>query len=247
MQCCNENVDLTSIDSITSLLDLPTADCSSSGNKKNKPSDEVISNLNDIINLSQNTLDTLMDTKTYRAMKLCNVEFMVQNTYDGAIVMCDKITDYINKFYKKIWIGKNCTNNKNAYERQKFAPNVTEAPLEEIDGLISQVLKSVEKLYKKHIDLKTENEDEKLLKCQIVQPLSSDLEDCNLSSINKQLKTILKSSIGDNVLRSCCPLFEQYALLVQFFITQQTMVYRVLSKMNYLLSTLFTDLASNVS
>lgn len=248
IQGCNENIDSTSNDSMTSLLNLSTRDCSSK-TKENKRSEDLTSLLDNTINLTQKTLDSIIDEKTDRAMKLCDVNFIVREKYDASIVMCDEVSDYIKKFYKKIWINKNNTINKYDFERQRFVCDTNESPLEEVDSLINQVLKSVEKLYKKHFedtDNETEN-DEKLLKYLIIQPLSSDLESCDLSSIYDQLKNVLKLSMNDELLKSCLPIFDQYALLVQYFITQQTMIYRVLSKMNYLLSTLFTDLVSNVS
>lgn len=248
IQGCNENIDSTSIDSVTSLLNLSTCDCSSK-TKENKLSEELSSILDNTINLTKKTLDSIVDEKTDRAMKLCDVNFIVCEKYDASIVMCDEVSDYINKFYKKVWINKYNTINKHDFERQLFVSDTNESPLEEVDSLMNQVLKSVEKLYKKHAenaDNESEN-DEKLLKYLIIQPLSSDLESCDLSSIYNQLKNVLKLSVNDELLKSCLPIFDQYALLVQYFITQQTMIYRALSKMNYLLSTLFTDLVSNVS
>lgn len=213
-----------------------------------KFSNDVITNLNGIIDLAQNTLDIVIEKKTHNAMKLCNVEFMIKDTYDKSIQICNTINKYITQFYNKIWIGKNNTINKNDFrlEPEQFVSNANKPPMEKIVCLTNKIFKSIENLYKKHIDNKNEN-DNKLLKSQIIKPLSLDLENCNLSAINELLKNVLESSIGNSELRCCFPLFEQYALIVQFFITQQTMAYRVLSKMNYLLSKLFTDLASNVS
>lgn len=191
----------------------------------------------------------MIDKNSTHAMKLCNVNFLLRSNYTKSIHMSNHFKEYISKFYNKIWVlnNNNTLNNKHQFKPQPFVPNVNEPKLEEINNLINQVLKSVEKLYKKHSDLENDNESDKLLKCLIIQPLSSDLEDCDLANIIKQLENVLKSSIGNHVLRCCHPLLEQYALLVQYLITQQTMVYRALSKFNYLLSTLFTDLASNVS
>lgn len=232
------------MDSVTSLFSLLSNN--SSENKQNK-SEEITTDLNVIIDLTLKTLDSITDKKTYQATKLCGVSFTSKEKYDAAVTVCDQLTEYINKFYKNVWINKNNTINNHNFERQTFTTGFNEPPLEEINSLLNLLLKSVEKLYKKHSDIKTNNEDDKLLKNLIIHPLSADLEDCNINSINKQLKYVLESSVGNNVLRTCRPLFEQYSLLVQFFITQQTMVYRVLSKINYLLSTLFTDLATNVS
>lgn len=245
IQGCNENIDSTSSDSVTSLLNLSTCDCSNK-TKENKPSEEITSVIDKTIILTQKTLNSIIDQKTDRAMKLCELNFIARDKYDASIVMCDNLSEYIKNLYKKVWINKSNTINKHDFKRHPFVSDTNESPLEEVDSLLNQVLKSVEKLYKKHTVNETECED-KLLKCLIIQPLSSDLENCDLSSINNQLKNVIKLSVNDNILGSCLPLFEQYALLVQYFITQQTMVYRVLSKMNYLLSTLFTDLASNVS
>jgi len=172
---------------------------------------------------------------------------MVREKYDELLIMCSQLTEYIEDFYKNIWINNNSTIKEHSFEHQPFVANNNKPALSEMNNLINQVLLSIEKLYKKQVELKMENEDDMLLKCQIVQSLSSDLEDFNLISINKHLKIVLKLSVGDNVLKSCLPLFEQYTMLLQYFIMQQTMVYRVLSKMNYVLSVLFTDLASNVS
>lgn len=248
IQNSNENIDSTSIDSITSLLNLSTCDCSSK-TKENKLSENLTSLLDDTINLTQTTLDSIIDKKADYAMKLCDVNFITREKYDASITVCEEVSDYINKFYKKAWINKNNTMYKHKIKRQLFVSDTNESPLEEIDNLINQVLKSVEKLYKKHAD-NTDHEtknDEKLLKHLIIQPLSSDLESCDLSSIYEQLKSVLKVSANDKLLKSCQPIFNQYALLVQYFVTKQTMIYRVLSKMNYLLATLFTDLVSNVS
>lgn len=245
IQGCNENIDSTSVDSLTSLLNSSTCHCSSK-TKEKKISEDLPTILDNTIDLTRTTLNSIIDEKTDRAMKLCDLNFIVREKYDASIIVCDEVSDYINKFYKKVWINKKNTINKQNFNRQPFESDTNESPLEDIDCLVNQVLKSVEKLYKKHADNETQN-DEKLLKYLIIQPLSSDLESCDLSSINNQLKNIIKLSINDNLLKSCLPLFDQYALLVQYFITQQTMVYRVLSKMNYLLSTLFTDLVSNVS
>jgi len=209
--------------------------------------DEIISDLNEMINLSQSKLNLIIDKKTHNAMKLCNLNFMLREKYDALLIMCSQLTEYIEDFYKNTWINNNSTIKEHHFEYQPFVANNNKPALNEMNNLINQVLLSVEKLYKKQIDLKSGNEDDMLLKCLIVQPLSSDLEDFNLISINKQFKNVLKLSVGDNLLKSCLPLFEQYTMLVQYFITQQTMAYRVLSKMNYVLSVLFTDLALNVS
>lgn len=232
------------MNSVTSLFSLLSSD---SSENKQKKSEEIITDLNEIINLTQKTLDSITDKKTYHAMKLCDVSFISKEKYDAAVVVCDQLKEYINKFYKNIWINENNTINQHNFERKTFETGFNEPPLDKINSLLNLLLKSVEKLYKKHTDTTTIDDDDKLLKYLIIHPLSADLEDCNINSINKQLKFVLESSVGNNVLRTCRPLFDQYSLLLQFFITQQTMVYRVLSKMNYLLSTLFTDLATNVS
>lgn len=243
IQCCNKNIDSTSNDSITHILNL-----SSCGrNNENKNFDEIISDLNDMINIAQTTLNSIIDKKTYNAMKLCNLNFMIREKYDALLIVCDKLTEYINDFYKNTWINNNSTINEHNFEHRPFVSNNNEPPLDEMNNLINRVLISVEKLYKKHTDLKVENEDDILLKYLIIKPLSLDLEDFDIISINKQYKNVLKLSVGNDILKSCLPLFEQYAMLAQYFITQQTMVYRVLSKMNYVLSVLFTDLASNVN
>lgn len=241
IQCYNKNIDSTSNDSVTSLLNL-------SYGHKNKSFDEIISDLNEMIILSQSKLNLIIDSKTHNAMKLCNLNFLVREKYDALLDMCNQLTEYIEDFYKNIWINNNSTIEEHHFEHQPFVSNNNKPPLNEMNNLINQVLLSIEKLYKKQIDQEMKNkDDDMLLKCLIVQPLSSDLEDFNLISINKHLKNVLKLSVGDNVLKSCLPLFEQYTMLLQYFITQQTMVYRVLSKMNYVLSVLFTDLALNVS
>lgn len=241
LQCGSENIDSTSNDSMTLLLGVSPRDP-----EKEQPSEEIYTNVDDIIKLTHNTLDSIIDEKTYNAMKLCDLNFIVYDKYDASILVCEQLTQYINRFYKTAWINNINTIENHQIKRLPFVSDANGSPLEEINSLINQILIAVEKLYKKHSDIKKENEDEKLLKCLIIQPLSSDLEDCDIISINKQLKNVLKSSIGSYVFRTCRPIFEQYILLVQYFITQQTTVYRVLSKMNYLLSTLFTDLASNV-
>lgn len=179
-------------------------------------------------------------------MKLCNVNFIIREKYDATVIVCEQLTEYITSFYKNVWINESNTINKYKFEFQPFISDVNEPSLIEINSLVNQMLKSIEKLHKKYSELNAENDDEKKLK-NLIQPLSLDLYDCNLTSINKQLKKVLRSSIGNSILRSCHPIFKQYILLVQYFITQQTMVYRVLSKMNYLLASLFTDLALNVS
>lgn len=240
IQCCSNNIDYTSNDSVTFILNL------SSCNDKNEHFDKIITSLSDMINLAQSRLNSIIDKKLHNAMKLCNMNFMVRETYDALLILCDELTQYINDFYKNTWIYNNSTINEHYFEPQPFVSNNNELQLDEINNLINQILISIEKLHKKHIDIETENNDDILLKCQIVEPLSCDLENFNLISINKQFKNILKLSVGNNVLKSCLPLFEQYGMIVQYFITQQTMAYRVVSKMNYLLSVLFTDLASNV-
>jgi len=241
LQCGDKNIDSISTDSMTSLLGISPRD-----SEKEQPSEEITTNVDDIIKLTHNTLDSIIDEKTYSAMKLCDINFIVYEKYDASILICEQIMQYISKFYKTVWINDIHSIENHQIERQPFVSDANETPLNEINSLINQILLVVEKLYKKHTDTKKDTEDEKLLKSLIIQPLFSDLEDCDIISINKQLKNVLKSSIGSNVLKSCRPLFEQYTLLVQYFITQQTTVYRVLSKMNYLLATLFTDLASNV-
>ncbi|KAE9533494.1 hypothetical protein AGLY_009132 [Aphis glycines] len=240
LQCGDKNIDSISTDSMTSLLGISPRD-----SEKEQPSEEITTNVDDIIKLTHNTLDSIIDEKTYSAMKLCDINFIVYEKYDASILICEQIMQYISKFYKTVWINDIHSIENHQIERQPFVSDANETPLNEINSLINQILLVVEKLYKKHTDTKKDTEDEKLLKSLIIQPLFSDLEDCDIISINKQLKNVLKSSIGSNVLKSCRPLFEQYTLLVQYFITQQTTVYRVLSKMNYLLATLFTDLASN--
>lgn len=245
LESCDENLESTSIDSIISLLN--NVSCDSLNKNINIPAGDIATKLNGVIEAAQNVLNSIRDKKTYHAMKLSNVNFIVREKYEAAVLMCCKLTEYINSFYKNEWINESNTVHKHNFEHQPFVSNSNEPPLEEINTLVNQVLKSVEKLYKKHNDVKVENDDEKLLKSSIVLPLTSDLENCDLISINMQLKNVLQLSNGDNVLKSCRPLLEQYALLVQYFITQQTMVYRVLAKMNYLLSTLFTDLTTNVS
>lgn len=243
IQCNKENIDPTLIDSIEILLD-----SSSIKNKdQNKSLDGILSNLNEVIDSAQSTLDCYINKKEYYAMKLCDVHFIDSTNYESINKLCTTLTECINKIYENVWINKSNTINEHQFDSQPFISNNNEPLLEEINILVNQVLKSVEKLYKKHTDIKTENEDDKLLKYLIIQPLSSDLEDFNLIAINKQFKNVLKSSTGDDVLKSCLPLFEQYILLVQYFITQQTMAYRVLTKMNYLLSTIFTDIVANVS
>lgn len=246
VQCCNENIDSKSTDSITTLFGIPAYNHPSK-KKSKKTSNEILIDIDETINLTQNALNSLMDNKTYRAMKLSNVNFTIKEKYNAAVDMCNQLTEYIIEFYKGIWINDYNTLIKHKFKRQVFVSENTEQPLEEINSLITQVLKSVEKLYKKQVDIKSENNDDKLLKNLIIQSLSSDLEDFNFTSIINQFENVLKLSIGDDLLKLCRPLFEQYILLAQYFITQQTMVYRVLVKMNYLLSTLFTDLASNVS
>jgi len=241
LQCGSEYIDSTSTDSMTSLLGISPRE-----SEKNQPSEEISTNVDDIIKLTHNTLDSIIDEKTYNAMKLCDINFISYEKYDASILICEQLMQYINRFYKTAWINDIHSIKDHQFERQPFVSDDNESSLEEINSLINQILLAVEKLYKKHSDVRDDKEDEKLLKSLITQPLSSDLEDCNIISINKQLKKVLKSSIGSKVLRTCRPIFEQYTLLVQYFITQQTTVYRVLSKMNYLLSTLFTDLASNV-
>lgn len=241
LQCGSEYIDSTSTDSMTSLLGISPRD-----SEREQPSEEISANVDDIINLTHNSLDSIIDEKTYNAMKLCDINFILYEKYDASILISEQLMQYINRFYKTAWINDNHSIKDHQIERQPFISDDNEPPLEEINSLINQVLLAVEKLYKKHSDIKEDKEDEKLLKSLITQPLSSDLDDCDIISINKQLKKVLKLSIGSRVLRACRPIFEQYTLLVQYFITQQTTVYRVLSKMNYLLSTLFTDLASNV-
>jgi len=226
---------------MTSLLGISPRD-----SEKEQPSEEITTNVDDIIKLTHNTLDSIIDEKTYSAMKLCDINFIVYEKYDASILICEQIMQYISKFYKTVWINDIHSIENHQIERQPFVSDANETPLNELNSLINQILLAVEKLYKKHTDTKKDTEDEKLLKSLIIQPLFSDLEDCDIISINKQLKNVLKSSVGSNVLKSCRPLLEQYTLLVQYFITQQTTIYRVLSKMNYLLATLFTDLASNV-
>lgn len=245
IQCCDTNINSTSNDSITSLLNLSLSDCTDENKEIN--SDEIINNIDEIINMTQKTLDTIINKKTYQAMKLCNINFIDYENYNAAVDVCDQLYEYIDNLYNNVWINKYNTIGKHQFDFQSYdISDNFEPPLEQINSLLNQVLKSVEKLYKKHSNIQTENEDIKLLKC-LVQPLSSDLNDCDLISINDEFKNVLKSAIGTDVLKSCIPVFEQYALLVQYYITQQTMVYRVLSKMNYLLSSLFTDLTSNVS
>lgn len=244
IKCNTESNVSTPIDSGKLLLNSSLCDFSID-DKDIKP-EEIITTLEDTINLTQNTLNSIVDKQTYHTMKLCNVNFVIREKYDATVVVCKQLTEYINNFYKNVWINKSNTINKYQFEFQPFISDVNEASLVEINSLVNQMLKSIEKLHKKYSELRTENDDDKLLK-YLIQPLSLDLNDCNLTSINKQFKNVLRSSIGNSILRSCHPIFEQYILLVQFFITQQTMVYRVLSKMNYLLSTLFTDLALNVS
>lgn len=246
VQCCNENIDSKSTDSITTLFNLPSCDYPSA-KKSKKTANEILIDIDNTINLTQNSLNSLMDKKTYRAMKLSNVNFMIKEKYNTAVDMCNQLTEYIIQFYKSIWINDYNTLNKHTFKRKVFVSENTEQPLEEINSFITQVLKSIEKLYKKQVDIKSKNKEDKLLKYLIIQSLSSDLEDFDLTSITNQFENVLKLSIGDDLLKLCRPLFEQYILLAQYFITQQTMVYRVLVKMNYLLSTLFTDLASNVS
>lgn len=241
LQCGSENIDSTSTDSMTSLLGISPRD-----SKKEQPSEEISTNVDDIIKLTHNTLDSIIHEKTYNAMKLCDLNFIAYEKYDASILVCEQLMQYISRFYKTAWINNIHSIEDHQIERQPFVSDTNEPPLEEINSLINQVLLAVEKLHKKHSGLKKDKEDEKLLKCLITQPLSSDLEDCDIISINKQLKKVLKLSIGSKVLKACRPIFEQYTLLVQYFIAQQTTVYRVLSKMNYLLSTLFTDLTSNV-
>lgn len=246
IESCSENIDSTSNDSVTTLLNI-SFPVGNSSYKDYKTSDEIIKSIDNIVSVAQKALNSIIDKKTFHAMKLCNISFIVSEKYNAALLLCDQLREYIDQLYKSIWISQSNTINKHNFERQSFISDTNEPPLEEINSLVNQVLISVEKLYKKHSDIQTENEDNKLLKYLIIQPLSEDLKDCDLVSINKQLKNVLKLGVGDNVLRSCLPLFEQYALLVQYFITLQTTIYRVLSKMNYLLSSLFTDLASNVS
>ncbi|XP_050541449.1 midasin [Daktulosphaira vitifoliae] len=215
-----------------------------------KITNDVISNLNDIINRSQNYLTLMTKEKSVNAMKLSKLHFITKNDYADAVSICELISQYINNFYREILMVEKQFPKIRA-EHELFTTDAsipsehTSTSLDAISQLINLVLKSVEKLYKKYNDTQLNNDDEKLLKCQIIQSLSVDLEICDLNLINKQLKNVLKLSVGDNILRSCQPLFEQYALLVQFFITQQTMSYRVLSKMSYTLSALFTDLATN--
>lgn len=242
IQCNNEIKDSTSIDSISTLLN-----STSIKNKETNSLEGTLSNLDEMIALTQDSLSNLIDKKEYLAMKLCDVNFIDMANYEITNKLCTKLTDYINKIYKKIWINKNNTINEHKFDIQPFVSKNNEPLLEKTNILVNHVLKSVEILFKKHKDINSTNDDEKLLKNLIIEPLSSDLNDFNLTSINKQFKNVLKSSIGDNVLLACLPLFEQYILLVQYFITQQTMAYRVLSKMNYLLSSIFTDLVSNVS
>lgn len=246
IQCCIENIDYKSTDSITSLFNLVSCDCPSE-NISNKTSNEMLNDLDNIINLIQNELNCIMNKETYHAMKLSNVNFMMEQNYYKAIIMCEKVSRFINEFYNDIWINNSNTLDNHKFKHHIFEPELIEQPLEEMNSLITQVLKSVEILYKKQTEIKSDNKEDKLLKYLIIQPLFSDLEDCELISITNQFEHILKLSSGDNLLKSCLPLFEQYILLVQYFITQQTMAYRVLAKMHYLLSTLFTDLASNVS
>lgn len=246
IQSCNKNIDSTSNDSVTTLLNVSFPVYGSS-NKSCKTSDEIIQSIDNIISNAQTTLEAILDKKTFYAMKLCSINFIVSEKYNSALILCDQLKEYIDLLYKNVWISQSNSINRHNFERLTFISDSNEPPLEEINNLVNQVLLSVEKLYKKHSGLQTKNEDTKLLKYLIVQPLSADLKDCDLISINKQLKNVLKLGVGDNVFRSCLPIFEQYALLVQYFITLQTTTYRVLSKMNYLLSSLFTDLASNVS
>lgn len=241
LHCARENIDSTSTDSVTLLLNVLPHD-----SEKKQPSVEIISNVDDIIKLTQSTLDSIIDEKTYNAMKTCDLKFMSYEKYNASVLICQQIEEYIQRFYQTSWINGISTIQDHHITCQPFLADKEELPFEDINSLINQVLIAVEKLYKKQTDLKKENEDEKLLKCLIVQPLSSDLEDCDIISINKKLRNVIKLSVGNKLLRSCQPVFEQYTKLVQYFITQQTTIYRVLSKMNYLLSTLFTDLASNV-
>lgn len=215
--------------------------------KSNENSDEIIDNLDSVINLAQNKLNILKDKKKYHAMKLCDIDFIEGKDYWETIELCNTLRDCINELYEKVLISTNNTLDKYNFEPQSLITVPKEPALKEMNSLINHVLKSVEKLYKIHSNTQPENETDKLIKSQILQPLSADLKECDLTFINEQLKSILKFSIGNDELRSCIPLFEQYALLVQYFITQQTMAYRVVSKMNYLLSTLFTDLTLNVS
>lgn len=246
IQDCDENIDFTSNDSVTSLLNSSSYTSRFNG-KKFKPSEKIGQNLTEMISTTTMGFNLMLNKKSLRAMKLCNVNFIVGDNYNRAVIMTNHLKDYIDSFYNKVWINDNNTVYKHHFKPQPFVDDINEPDLIEINNLINQVLKSVEKLYKKHTDSENDNESDKLLKCLIIQPLSSDLEDCDLATINNRLENVLKSSIGHHILRCCHPLLEQYALLVQFFITQQTMVYRALSKFNYLLSTLFTDLASNVS
>lgn len=245
MENCNENIDCTSNDSVTSLLN-SVSNTSPFNNLKFKPSEKLHQNLNTIISHTTAKLDSFFDEKEVFAMKLSNINYIDGNSYEQAAVMNNNFQLCIDHIYDK-YLNYNNSLENYQFKHQPFVPDVNEPQLEEINNLMNQILKSVEKLYKKHVDLENDNESDKLLKCLIVQPLSSDLEDCDFITINKQLNNVLKSSLGNDVLRSCHPLLEQYSLLVQYLITQQTMVYRALSKFSYLLSTLFTDLASNVS
>lgn len=242
-QSCDANINYTANDSMTSLLNLTLSDYIDKNDEN--ISDEIINSVDETINMTQRALDCFINKKTYQAMKLCNINFLDYNKYSDSVSVCNQLYDFIKNLYKNVWINEYNTVDK-PLDYQSFVSDNVKIPLEEINSLINQVLKSVEKLYKKHSNIQTKNEDTKLLKC-LVQPLSSDLNDCDLISINEEFKNVLKYSSGCNVLKYCIPVLEQYALLVQYYITQQTMVYRVLSKMNYLLSSLFMDLTSNVS
>ncbi|XP_025407976.1 midasin-like [Sipha flava] len=246
IQDCDENIDFTSNDSVTSLLNSNTQH-TSFNDKEPKPSETVNTNLDDFINEGLSELNFIIDKDSTRAMKLCNVNFLLRSNYIKSVFTSNVFMEYISKSNEKTRILSNDDNfnPENRFMDQFVAPYVNEPNFKEINNLINQILKSVEKLYQKNSDPENDNENDKLLKRLIIQPLSSDLEDCNLANITKRLENVLKSLIGNHVLRCCHPLLEQYALLVQYLITQQTMVYRALSKFNYLLSTLFTDLASN--
>lgn len=128
-----------------------------------------------------------------------------------------------------------------------------------IDKLTENILLIIQNMYKKYNENKeaTETDEndyhENHLRIAIIENLLQDISVLEMKKIFRNIIKIMNciNKMGTNDinqcrqrLRNCVPLLEQICLMYEYFVTQQVAAYRVTSKMNSVLLSIFTELVT---
>ncbi|XP_045137299.1 midasin-like isoform X1 [Portunus trituberculatus] len=158
------------------------------------------------------------------------------------------VTDQLNKWLSEWWAAQSNLSLANVAQPQDDVHAVGFGLLE---NCLTQVLLSVENLYKKHCPVQTKAESEEsgkdMLSFGLVKQLKSDADDLHMEEIVIRIQKLVKLSEYypdiQKVLKASLPLLEQYHAICESVLLMMTSSNRSIAKLTSIIIAVFQNLA----